>query len=118
MVVEEEMAKHIAENMLGMNPEEVDNSTMLDVVGEILNMVAGNIKTDLANNGMESRLTTPEMLEPRQIPEVEESVHAENPDGLSEEVVLGDSGSKMWFFLLLKNSSDRGNESPLPVKSF
>jgi len=31
---------------------------------------------------------------------------------------LGDSGSKMWFFLLLKNSSDRENESPLPVESF
>lgn len=118
MVVEEEMAATIAENMLGMNPEEVDKSTMLDVVGEILNMVAGNIKTDLSNNGLESRLTTPEMLEPRQIPEVEKSVHAENPDGLSEEVVLGDSGSKMWFFLLLKNSSDRENESPLPVESF
>ena len=118
MVVEEEMAKQIAENMLGMNPEEVDNSTMLDVVGEILNMVAGNIKTDLANNGMESKLTTPEMLEPRHIPEVEESVQAENPDGLSEKVVLGDSGSKMWFFLLLKNSSDCGTESPIPVESF
>ena len=118
MVVEEEMAKNIAKNMLGMNAEEVDNSTMLDVVGEILNMVAGNIKTDLANNGLESRLTTPEMLEPRRIPEVEESVRVENPDGLSEEVVLGDSGSKMWFFLLLKNSSGCKSESPLPLESF
>lgn len=118
MVVEDNMAKNIAENMLGMAPEEIDHSTMLDVVGEILNMVAGNIKTDLANNGMESRLTTPEMLEPQQIPEIQQSVHLENPDGLSEEVVLGDSGSKMWFFLLMKNSSDCENKPPLPMESF
>lgn len=118
MVVQEEMAKHIAENMLGMDPEEVDNATMLDVVGEILNMVAGNIKTDLANNGMESHLTTPQMLNPQEIPEIEKSVQVENPDGLSEEVVLGDSGSKMWFFLLLNNVDECKNEPPLPLKSF
>lgn len=52
------MALKIASNMLGM-PLDVINGDVKDAVGEVANMIAGNVKTKLAETFGEMTLTIP-----------------------------------------------------------
>ncbi len=55
-------AKRIAASVLGMKPEELtDISEINDSVGELLNIVTGNFKSNLCDAGLDCRLTTPQV---------------------------------------------------------
>ena len=53
-----EVAKKITSQMLFMDVEEVDED-VLDAMGEMANMLAGNMKTALSNNGKDIELSVP-----------------------------------------------------------
>jgi chemotaxis protein CheX len=58
--VGEEFARLITAGMLGMEPEEVtDESEVHDVVGELGNMIAGDIKSRLCDAGLACELSIP-----------------------------------------------------------
>ncbi len=49
----------LAASMLGVDPEEVDPSEARDVIGELCNMIGGNIKSRLCDMGYDCVLTIP-----------------------------------------------------------
>ena len=53
-----EMAKKITSQMLFMDVDEVDED-VLDAMGEMANMLAGNIKAALSSNGKDIELSVP-----------------------------------------------------------
>jgi chemotaxis protein CheX len=53
-----EVAKKITSQLLFMEVEEV-NEDVLDAMGEMANMLAGNMKTALSNNGKDIELSVP-----------------------------------------------------------
>ena len=53
-----EVAKKITSQMLFMDVEEVDED-VLDAMGEMANMLAGNMKTALSSNGKDIELSVP-----------------------------------------------------------
>lgn len=52
-------ANLLAGSMLGLSPDEVEASEVKDVIGEICNMVGGNIKSRLCDMGLDCVLTIP-----------------------------------------------------------
>lgn len=56
-------ATKIASEMLGMEPEEVEEDEMVnDVIGELSNMIVGHFKNQLDEHGYGCRLTIPSIL--------------------------------------------------------
>jgi chemotaxis protein CheX len=55
-----EGARHIASRVLGMSLEELTNEAdVTDAVGELLNIITGNFKSNLCDAGLDCRLHTP-----------------------------------------------------------
>jgi chemotaxis protein CheX len=55
-------AHTIAVSVLGLNPEELnDVAEIRDVVGELLNIMTGNFKSNLCDAGLDCRLTPPDV---------------------------------------------------------
>ncbi|TAK26887.1 MAG: chemotaxis protein CheX [Chloroflexota bacterium] len=53
----------VAAGMLGMEPEEVDeDSDVLDAMGELANIIAGNVKTELGAEGEPLSLSVPTVV--------------------------------------------------------
>ncbi len=58
--VTDDFAKAIAGKLLGMKPEELNGSAEVnDVIGEVSNMVGGNLKSSLCDSGLTCALTIP-----------------------------------------------------------
>lgn len=54
--------KQIAAAILGLSPEEItDESEINDVIGEVLNIMTGNFKSNLCDAGLDCRLETPQV---------------------------------------------------------
>ena len=53
------LAKTITANMLGEDPEDIENEEILDVVGELSNMIGGNLKSRLCDAGLSCSLSIP-----------------------------------------------------------
>jgi CheY-specific phosphatase CheX len=52
----------IAAGILGVTPEEMkDNNEVIDVAGELLNIMTGNFKSNLCDAGLECKLTPPDV---------------------------------------------------------
>ena len=47
--VSDELARHIAASLLGMDHSELDDELINDAIGELANVVGGNVKGLLAN---------------------------------------------------------------------
>ena len=66
IVVSTEFAKMITSTMLGMDPKEVeDGESVNDVIGEVSNMVGGNIKSNLCDAGFPCVLSIPSITRGR-----------------------------------------------------
>jgi flagellar motor switch protein FliN len=58
--VSREMSRLMAANMLGMEPEEVEGTAEIeDMLGELGNIVGGNLKSALTDTGLRCALSTP-----------------------------------------------------------
>jgi len=58
--VSQELSRLMAANMLGMEPEEIeDTSEIEDMLGELGNIVGGNLKSALTDTGLRCALSTP-----------------------------------------------------------
>lgn len=58
--VGEELARRMAANMLGVEPEEIDDETAIhDMLGELGNIVTGGLKSALTDTGLRCALSTP-----------------------------------------------------------
>ena len=55
----ETFARLIAGNMLGENPDDINNDDLLDVVGELSNMIGGDLKSRLCDSGIPCSLSIP-----------------------------------------------------------
>lgn len=56
-------ARHITTRMLGIQESEIDGDEMVnDVIGELTNMVVGQIKSQLSDQGMPCVLTIPSIV--------------------------------------------------------
>jgi CheY-specific phosphatase CheX len=53
------LARKITSIMMGGSDDEQGASDILDVIGELNNMIVGNLKTVMGNTGIECRLKTP-----------------------------------------------------------
>ncbi|MCD8534421.1 MAG: chemotaxis protein CheX [Verrucomicrobia bacterium] len=53
------LAFEVASIMMGTAPESLSNLDVLDVIGELNNMIVGNLKTVMGNIGIECKLRTP-----------------------------------------------------------
>lgn len=62
---EEALILNIMKNMLGEASSEID-AEVADMVGEITNMICGNAKRDLAENGLEFGMATPMVVSGKQ----------------------------------------------------
>jgi CheY-specific phosphatase CheX len=61
-----EGARRIAAHILGLAPEELNSRTEIDdAVGELLNIVTGNFKSNLCDAGLDCRLHTPSVTRTR-----------------------------------------------------
>ena len=49
----------IAGNMLGMTPEEIEEEEVKDVLGELTNIISGNLKSDFLDNDLACVISTP-----------------------------------------------------------
>jgi chemotaxis protein CheX len=59
-------ARKITCSMLGMTDAEIESNEMInDVIGELTNMVAGNVKTKLDNGGNRCIMTIPTVVRGR-----------------------------------------------------
>ena len=56
---QDEFATVVAGTMLGMEPDEFGVEEVDDVIGELSNMVGGNIKSSLCDSGMTCSLSVP-----------------------------------------------------------
>lgn len=56
-------AYHAAEQVTGIEPEELDDEIVRDVCGELTNMLAGTFKNCLADLGLPSTLTVPTVMQ-------------------------------------------------------
>lgn len=54
-------AKMVAAKLLGMTPDEIDDATTNDTIGEVVNIMTGNFKSNLCDAGLDCRLTTPKV---------------------------------------------------------
>jgi len=62
---EEEMAKRLTSQMLGMEMHEVEaegHETVNDALGEVTNMIVGTFKNKMCDKGFNCRLTIPSIL--------------------------------------------------------
>ncbi len=59
--IEETLAKYLAGQMLGMEPEQTDAQTVRDVIGELINMIAGSFKSNISDAGLACKLEVPEV---------------------------------------------------------
>ena len=60
---EGDLSKQVCGTLLGMSDEELDDPEMVnDTLGEISNMMVGQIKSCLCDRGLECRLTIPSIL--------------------------------------------------------
>jgi chemotaxis protein CheX len=57
-----EFAKLVASTMLGMGADEIADSDVNDVVGEMCNMVAGGLKSTLCDTGAACAVSTPAII--------------------------------------------------------
>jgi flagellar motor switch protein FliN/FliY len=58
--VGEELSRRMAANMLGMEPEEIEGTSEIeDMLGELGNIVGGNLKSALTDTGLRCALSTP-----------------------------------------------------------
>lgn len=57
----EAIALRIAEGMLGIKPEDIDDDVR-DAVGEVVNILGGEVKSFLSPGGLEVALSTPEVF--------------------------------------------------------
>jgi flagellar motor switch protein FliN len=58
--VSQELSRTMAANMLGMEPEEIEGTAEVDdMLGELGNIVGGNLKSALADTGLRCALSTP-----------------------------------------------------------
>jgi flagellar motor switch protein FliN len=58
--VGQEMSRLMAANMLGMEPEEIEGTSEIeDMLGELGNIVGGNLKSALTDTGLRCALSTP-----------------------------------------------------------
>lgn len=58
--VDNELSRRMAANMLGMEPEEIeDGSEIEDMLGELSNIVGGGLKSALTDTGLRCALSTP-----------------------------------------------------------
>ncbi len=55
-------AKLIAGAMLGEDPESIENEDVLDVVGELSNMIGGDIQSRLCDTGLTCNLSIPSTM--------------------------------------------------------
>ena len=54
--------RQIASGILGLKPEELQNSSeVCDVAGELLNIMTGNFKSNLCDAGLDCKLTPPDV---------------------------------------------------------
>jgi chemotaxis protein CheX len=56
------LAKHLASAMLGLSPEELSENESNDVVGEIANMLTGQLKSCLCDAGVSCAVSTPTII--------------------------------------------------------
>ena len=55
-------AQHLAAAILGLNAESLtDPAEINDVIGELVNIVAGNLKSNLCDSGIPCKLTAPQV---------------------------------------------------------
>ncbi len=57
--VDSDLAKIITGNMLGEDPEDVGEEEIIDVVGELSNMIGGDVKSRLCDAGLPCSLSIP-----------------------------------------------------------
>lgn len=58
--VNEDFARQMAANMLGMDAEDIEEQEeIFDVIGEISNIIGGNLKSTFTDLGLECKLSTP-----------------------------------------------------------
>jgi flagellar motor switch protein FliN len=58
--VGDELSRRMAANMLGMEPEEIEGTSEIeDMLGELGNIVGGNLKSALTDTGLRCALSTP-----------------------------------------------------------
>lgn len=57
-----EFARQVSAGMLGLGPEEIGDSEVNDVVGEMCNMVAGGLKSTLCDAGAVCAVSTPAII--------------------------------------------------------
>jgi CheY-specific phosphatase CheX len=58
--VDERFGRDMTASMLGMKPEEVEDEEQIkDVIGELTNIVAGNVKTDFLDSGLKCIISAP-----------------------------------------------------------
>lgn len=54
-------AKKVAGKILGMDVKDLDDATVSDTVGELVNIMTGNFKSNLCDAGLDCRLTPPQV---------------------------------------------------------
>lgn len=63
----DELAKKCSASILGSNPETVTDVEVSDVVGELTNMVTGNLKSKMTDKGYNCQLSIPSVMKSPQI---------------------------------------------------
>ena len=67
-----EFARLVTAQFTSMDPAELDNELIFDTIGEVTNMISGNLKTDLCNTGFECSLKVPRVTHVDTAPVVSE----------------------------------------------
>ena len=60
-------AKTIVSNILGMDSAELDDATVSDTIGELVNIMTGNFKSNLCDAGLDCRITPPSVRHTEEI---------------------------------------------------
>ncbi len=61
-------ARKITSSLTGMPIEEIEDDLVADTIGEVTNMVSGNLHTDISNTGMDCELRVPQVARADVIP--------------------------------------------------
>lgn len=78
-------ARVVTGTMMGMEPEEFGDDEVNDVIGELSNMIGGNIKSRLNDSGFDCQLSTPTVTRGTKF----QIISKESAGGLVKELCFG-----------------------------
>ncbi len=101
VVVSAEFGLRIGCAMLSQDPGMLDDAMVRDVVGEVTNMIVGNLETDFGNVGLECNISVPLVEQFNDIPFIQEG----EQDGVRFERVFFGKG-RQYLVVELKVASE------------